>query len=339
MIYKRYSCTLLIKGFRFDDKGSEMKLSIIVPVYNLEDYISTTLESLLNISLSYDYEILVINDGSTDRSEDIIKKYQSQNSIIRLFTIENGGVSNARNFGIKKANGKYITFVDGDDMVNPKFFEMAIQELEESGYDFVQGNFEILKGGTIHYNQYVENDIVVDNRLEMYEMFFCPENKLIHNSVWGKVYVAELVRNTSFDRTLKVAEDQKFVFDILSTVKKVKLLSEIGVKYVQRESSVIHTIDAKKIEDKIAVLDYCKEKVACTNVKTYIDWHRILALLELYRFYVLNNKESSERVYKSICEINISRVKRYNSKKNNVMLWVLTHMRNIFNFYVRCKGY
>ena len=90
-----------------------MKLSIIVPVYNLENYISTTLESLLSIRFSFDYEIVVINDGSVDESESIIHGYQKKYGQITLYSIEHQGVSNARNIGISKASGEYISFVDG----------------------------------------------------------------------------------------------------------------------------------------------------------------------------------------------------------------------------------
>ena len=117
-----------------------MKLSIIVPVYNLEKYIAKTLDSLLSIRFSYDYEIIVVNDGSTDASETVIRDYQQKTDKIRLFTIENGGVSNARNVGIHHAQGQYITFMDGDDTVEPDFYEKAVAELDAGGYDFVQGN-------------------------------------------------------------------------------------------------------------------------------------------------------------------------------------------------------
>ena len=105
-----------------------MKLSIIVPVYNLEDYIAATLDSLLSIHFSSNYEIVVINDGSTDGSESVIRDYQQKQSRIVLYSIKNQGVSNARNVGISKATGEYITFVDGDDTVEPDFFEKAVHE-------------------------------------------------------------------------------------------------------------------------------------------------------------------------------------------------------------------
>ena len=114
-----------------------MKLSIIVPVYNLENYVSKTLDSLLSIRFSHDYEIIVVNDGSTDGSEAVIRDYQEKTDKIRLFTTENHGLPGARNYGVGKAIGDYITFFDGDDTVDPDFYEKAVAELDRGGYDFV----------------------------------------------------------------------------------------------------------------------------------------------------------------------------------------------------------
>ena len=167
-----------------------MKLSIIIPVYNLENYIVATLESLLSIRFSFDFEIIVINDGSTDGSESVIHDYQQKYSQIALYTIENQGVSNARNVGISKASGEYITFVDGDDTVEPDFFEKTIQELNEGGYDFVQGNYRRIDGDNTSYDQFVSEDVVITEKDIMHEKLFGLE-KLIQNHVWGKVFRAK----------------------------------------------------------------------------------------------------------------------------------------------------
>ena len=149
-----------------------MKLSVIVPVYNLENYIATTLESLLSIRFSFDYEIIVINDGSVDGSESIIHDYQKKYGQITLYFIEHQGVSIARNLGLSKARGVYIIFVDGDDTVEPDFFEKAIQELDEGGYDFVQGNHRRIDGYNISYDQFVSKDMVITEKDIMHEKLF-----------------------------------------------------------------------------------------------------------------------------------------------------------------------
>src|SRR5690606_27236654 len=107
--------------------GSMAKYSIIIPVYNAEPYLSKCLESVLKQNFE-DYEIIVVNDGSTDNSEDIILKFN--NSMIKYFTKENGGVSDARNYGIDKAKGQYFTFVDADDYVSNDFLEVIDSNIQ-----------------------------------------------------------------------------------------------------------------------------------------------------------------------------------------------------------------
>ena len=114
------------------------KISVIVPAYNIELYIGKCIDTLANQTLD-DLEIIIINDGSTDRTEDVIKKkiekYSDKNIV--LFNKENGGQSDARNYGIKNATGDYIAFVDGDDYVEPDMFEQMYKKVLEYPYDIV----------------------------------------------------------------------------------------------------------------------------------------------------------------------------------------------------------
>ena len=225
-----------------------MKLSIIVPVYNLERYIAATLESLLSIRFSYEYEIVVINDGSEDKSEAVIKKYQHKHSNIVLYTIENQGVSTARNLGVKNARGQYITFVDGDDTVESDFFEKAVRELDSGRYDFVQGNFITINCCRKLNSQFSDVDVEISDTKSILELFFSPR-KIIHNTVWGKVFCADIAKNTFFDSSISVSEDQKYIFDIICKAKRIKIMKEQAINYYLRDSSVIHTMDTKKFND------------------------------------------------------------------------------------------
>ena len=99
------------------------KISIIVPVYNTEKYLSKCLNSLIKQTYK-DIEIIVVNDGSKDKSLEIAKKFAKQDNRIKVFNKENGGLSSARNFGIEKASGEYIGFVDSDDYIKENMFEI-----------------------------------------------------------------------------------------------------------------------------------------------------------------------------------------------------------------------
>lgn len=310
-----------------------MKLSIIVPVYNLENYIATTLESLLSIHFSSDYEIIMINDGSKDKSESIIRSYQQKHSQIVLYSIENQGVSNARNVAISKASGEYITFVDGDDTVEPDFFEKAVRELDRGGYDFVQGNYRIIDGANTSYEQFVSEDVVITEKDKMLDKLLGVE-KIVHNAVWGKVYRAEIIKDILFDRTIKIAEDQKFVFDVIVKSKKIKLLSCVGYNYLQRNNSAMHDTNINRDLDKLKVLSYFKKRVGDNSILQNIERHELLTLLDMYALIAMNGGDNRE-CYERICTLDIKSIRDSLNNNVRIKLFLIRHVRFIYDLILR----
>ena len=107
-------------------------ISIIIPIYNVESYLRKCLDSIIEQSFPY-FELLLINDGSTDASTQICQEYVEKDDRIRYFEKENGGVSSARNFGIKHSRGEYITFIDSDDWIEPNYLEILYKTIKERG--------------------------------------------------------------------------------------------------------------------------------------------------------------------------------------------------------------
>lgn len=310
-----------------------MKLSIIVPVYNLEKYIATTLESLLSIQFSSAYEIIVINDGSIDGSESVIHDYQQKYGQITLYSIEHQGVSNARNIGISSACGQYITFVDGDDTVEPDFFEKAVRELDRGGYDFVQGNYRLIDGDNTSYKHFVSEDVVITENDIMHEKLFGLE-KLIHNHVWGKVFRAEIIKDTIFDRTIKIGEDLKFVFDVIEKSKKIKLLSCVGYNYIQRNTSAMHVADINRYIDTLKVLSYCKNRVGNNSIFQSIERHELLTLLNMYSVRAMNGGDNRE-CYERICKLDIKPIRDILSRRERIKMFLFKHARFIYDLIIR----
>ena len=123
------------------NKGIEChKVSIIVPVYNVEKYLKRCINSLINQTLQ-DIEIIVVDDGSTDNSGQIIKEYQEKNSNIKYYKKENGGLSDARNYGMKYAPSEYIAFLDSDDFVDKTMYEKMYNKAIEENADYVECDF------------------------------------------------------------------------------------------------------------------------------------------------------------------------------------------------------
>lgn len=310
-----------------------MKLSIIIPVYNLENYIAATLESLLSIRFSFDFEIVVINDGSVDESESIIHGYQKKYGQITLYSIEHQGVSNARNVAISKASGEYITFVDGDDTVEPDFFEKTIRELDRGGYDFVQGNYKIIDGDNTSYDQFISEDVVITEKDIMHEKLFGLE-KLIHNHVWGKVFRAEIIKDTIFDRTIKIGEDLKFVFDVIEKSKKIKLLSCVGYNYIQRNTSAMHVADINRYIDDLNVFSYCRNNISNKNILLYIERRELLTLLAMYAMITVNGGDNRE-CYERICALDIKSIRDILSRREWIKVFLIKRARFIYDLIIR----
>lgn len=314
-----------------------MKLSIIIPVYNLENYIAKTLDSLLNINFSNKFEIIAVNDGSTDSSETILNQYKERYKNITVISVPNGGVSNARNLGIKKANGEYITFVDGDDTVDPNFFEKAVRELDNGGYDFVQGNYVVIEKDKVFNREYIDRDTESNDFYEMMNLFFRPGKKRINNNVWAKVFRAEVVHRVSFDTSLAVAEDQKYVFDVLRIAKKIKLLKDVCIHYYQRESSAIHTFSIAKEWGKIDVLDYCKSYIMYSDITSFIELNRMNLLIGIYYYYTKSRDSQAGEIRKKILRLYTKEQSSLTCTKTKLILMTMKYARCVLDLYIRRK--
>lgn len=312
-----------------------MKLSIIIPVHNLEEYLEEMFNSLCDMSFSYDYELIVINDGSTDNSESIIKHYCEVLNI-RLINIENNGVSYARNIGLKYAEGDYISFVDGDDIIEPLFFERAVLELDSDDYDFVQVNYNTIDGSSISKIQCVEMDRTITDQKEMLDCFF-GNQKVIHNSVWGKVYRFSSVKSLLFDSCIHIAEDEKFVFQVLLRSRKIKLLHYFGYNYVVRHSSVMHTFNLSKRYEAVNVLKYCKANVEYENIKNSIDKRIVELLLDLYDSALIYGIRSSE-IYCELVQLKKQNASGLLSRKQRIKFNFLLSIPSLYDFVLISKN-
>ena len=200
-------------------------ISIIVPVYNSEKFLSECINSIICQTFT-SWELLLIDDGSTDKSAQICDAYALKDSRIKVFHKKNAGVSSARNVGICHATGEWVSFIDADDIVHNRFLEgMYMPLLNGESVDFVHGGCFNMKGGKItsinqSYNNYVDSDpsYVISN---------------LRGLVFSKLFRLSNIKNSSlyFDERMKIAEDMAFTIDYMLTVRKYAFVSEIGYYY------------------------------------------------------------------------------------------------------------
>jgi len=214
-----------------------IRLSVIIPVYKVEDYIARCLDSMLRQDFDA-WEVIAVDDGSPDGSGKILDQYAARDPRVHVLHKDNGGVSSARNAGLDLAKGEYVGFVDGDDLVLPDMYSRLLKEAEDGDFDLVQCDYHnYFPDGSVRPEhaplreaQWTRNrDVVLaDIRSE------------IMNSVWTKIIRRECIGSLRFDENLSIAEDALFVFNVCRNIHRAKRVSHPGYLYFQRDASVMH---------------------------------------------------------------------------------------------------
>lgn len=221
------------------------KISVIVPVYNVEQYIERCLESICAQTWS-DMEVLCINDGSTDQSGEICEKYAKRDNRIKVFYRENGGAAAARNVGLQYATGEYIGFVDPDDWIEPDMFEAVIKRMESCDADMgVCGFYKNWDDKEIEMlNQPAVELSPFDREAVFYYAFKRYSYKSFAGYLWNKIFKRKLLTESQnsvcFDEELKVCEDVLFFSMVALRVKRAVYVDSAKYHYYQRDTSLCH---------------------------------------------------------------------------------------------------
>jgi len=242
-----------------------IKVSVIVPVYNVEDYLEKCLDSLVNQTLK-EIEIIVVNDGSPDNSEKIIGKYAKKYKNIKAYTKENGGLSDARNYGIKKATGEYLAFVDSDDYVTIDMYEKMYQKAKSGNFDMVVCDLNyIYEDKIVKAYSNIDTD-TTDIKKTMLN---------IYPAAWNKIFKKKL-----FDTGIEFKkgvwfEDVEFIYRLLPSVKTIGVIHEHFNQYVQRAGSITSTVNPKiyhYIDNWNGIIDYYKEQKLYNKYKQELEY-------------------------------------------------------------------
>jgi len=230
-------------------------ISVIVPVYNVDNYLRKCIDSLIVQTLK-DIEIILVNDGSTDESIDICEEYKLKDNRIKVIHKENGGLSDARNKGIDIAKGKYISFVDSDDWINPQMLEKLYILASKYEADIVQGDYIKAYDEDIIVNNMSENIIKYNAEQILDELYSGNYTKNI--VVWNKIYKRELFNDIRFPKG-KLHEDEFTTYKILHKANLI-IDSNIPIYYYrQREGSIMNSDFNIKRLDLLEALKERKE--------------------------------------------------------------------------------
>jgi len=220
-------------------------VTVIIPVYNAEKSIETCLQSVLNQTYQ-NLEIIVINDGSIDRTEEVIRRIQLTDHRINLISQRNQGVSSARNKGIDISRGKYVSFVDGDDIIDTNFVEVLLHSIVQNQADVVECGvvIEQLDGKIIRIEELKEQ--AFDHETDILELFLTQTYQ--RNYVANKLFKSSVIKNIRFPN-LSSGEDFVFLIHVFSLVKRYASVNQVMYHYL------INPTSATKAEFSVKQLD------------------------------------------------------------------------------------
>lgn len=305
------------------------KLSIVIPVYNVEKYLHKCIKSILESSF-IDYELILIDDGSTDNSGLICDDYAKNDERIKIIHTINGGVSKARNIGIKAAGSNWTTFIDADDFISNTFLENLYNETQVNcDVDFVEAGCTNFVDGKIsnieqYYDYYSGNDM----------------DKLFHvyrGLVFSKLFKTSILKNNniSFPEFVFSGEDQLFTTKYLAHIKSYSLLPETGYYYRRDNlSSITHSNSRQTYEQSVkgfiyfydSMIEYIKEHKN-TNPNSHYRLPQLadyltFTLFQLYK-KELSSQERIEHLRKDFRQEHLNTLRCAYGKKNRILFFFL----------------
>lgn len=313
---------------------NECKLSIIVPVYGVEKYIDKCLNSLVKQSLK-EIEIIVVNDGTKDNSQKIIDKYvKKYPDKIKSYIKENGGQGSARNYGLKKATGEYIGYVDSDDFVEKDMYKKLYNKAKENNYDIVVcGNYNVSED---YQNKNI--DTFINNyNTDLENIFF---GKM---AVWNKIYKRDILIKNKLEFKEKVwYEDLAFTLKAIMNSNTFAFIDEPLYDYLIRKGS---TMNNSNVQRNLEILDAFNDILSYIKHNKKEEYFSKIEFLAIDHIYIsaivrvlkaeADDKVKRETINKLIDYMNTN----FPNYKNNKYINTLSKNRKIIYKLINIKMY
>lgn len=318
----------------------EELITIIVPIYNVEKFLPNCIESLIHQTYQ-NLEILLIDDGSTDSCKEISDEYAKKYSNIFAYHKENGGLSDARNYGVSKAKGKYICFVDSDDYVNEKYCEVLYKNIINANADISICGFLRVSDTCVK-----EECIYEDEEVKLYEKNIDKQRNILNELnekttvAWNKLYRKEVWNEFKYP-VGKLNEDEFVIHHILDKCGKVIYTNLKLYYYYQRPNSIMNS---KYNEKRLDVVEaFCNRLNFYKNKKQYNELVP-RAYVVFMKMIIEHHKLAKESNKVNICNMMITRYNREYDKtinkvlenKDKLQLMLFYHYPNMY--YLVKKG-
>lgn len=311
-------------------------ISVIVPIYNVEKYLERCVESIINQTYK-NLEIILVDDGSPDNCPQMCDDYAKKDSRIKVVHKKNGGLSDARNAGMKVATGEYVSFIDSDDYISLDFYETLLQTMVDNDSDIVECGvvkfYENEKFDEYSDDQMIKNFNTVDGLEELIN-----ENSF-HQYVWNKLYKSSIALDIPYEVS-KLNEDDFWTYQIFGRAKRVTRLNRTLYYYFQRSSSImgngynIRRLD--EIEGKANRQKYIEKYFPSLVVQSKLNLYAtcIFSYQSVLKYMNGEDKKKASKIitkYRKQCEPSFSEISSIkNSSKKYYYFAKL-------NFYLCCK--
>lgn len=281
-----------------------MKVSVIIPVYNVEKYLRRCLDSVVNQTYK-NLEIILVNDGSPDDSKEICEEYAAKHDNIQLISQENQGNSGARNTALKYITGEYVMFVDSDDWIELDAIEYCVESMKENNVDIVVTQMVRKKS----YIPAKENTNILEKILtqEQYaKQFFKIGSNKIEYYIWSKLYKREVVNNITFPTGLSIGEDALMTFRYIINSRKIFYSTKVTYNYFYNDDSLTSKFSGKDFNLE-KIWDLVIEDAVNYGNEEYIYYAKInryrIDFNLLCRIALSENKEDTDKYKEKIKEL------------------------------------
>lgn len=313
-------------------------ISVIIPVYNAEKYLSACLESVMAQTYK-NLEILLVNDGSTDNSVAVCEEFAVKDQRIKLIHKENGGVSSARNCGLQNANGEYVTFIDSDDYVDKDYVQALYDALQTDNADMSFCNF-VYAGKTLESSgEKLPDAICIDKNSPETVRFlsrFFRVGSYIMGSCWRILYKKQLIETDTFNPRLRIGEDLLFMINALLKAEKVTFVKQDLYFYRVNEESCMLTYKKNYLQNQTDLYTEIQKRFETLNVSKMLNVYGAVVNYECFlneiKYKQPTQKENIQAIrqselYKYFTLKNGLAIDKFNKKIKYAIVWFLVKMR------------
>lgn len=291
------------------------KLSVIVPCYNTKEYLPTCIKSIIANKVK-DMEVILVNDGSKDDTLDVIKDYAKKYpKLIKYIDKKNGGLSDARNAGLKEALGNYVAFIDSDDYIDNDMLVKMINKALEGNFDIVTCDVKMIyPDHEIYVNPGYDHDLLNKEEIKNVMYNFYP-------AACNKIYKIELFKKVKFKKDI-LYEDVEFIYRMLPSVNNIGVVSGVYYNYLQRENSITYTYN-ERLYDLVnnfdSIFEYYENNNIFLEYKDELEYVYVRYLFATFMKRLAKTK--NKKLYKDGYNYVIDKVKNKfpNYKQNKYM--------------------